>query len=48
MTYWIVIAMIFVAILAVALVAATAPDTNDNEVADDPSREQGSPADDYS
>jgi hypothetical protein len=35
MTYWIVISMIFVAILAVALASGLAPDADDGAVADD-------------
>lgn len=35
MTYWIVITMIFMAILAVALATGLAPDSNASDVTDD-------------
>jgi hypothetical protein len=48
MTYWIVIAMIFIAIAAVALATAYASDSGPGAVADDDaSIEEGSSADDH-
>jgi hypothetical protein len=48
MTYWIVIVMIFVAILAVALASGFASDSEKGDVADDDARiEEGSSADDH-
>ncbi len=48
MTYWIVIAMIAVAILAVAAATAIAPDTQQTGDTDhDPPAEEGSTADEH-
>jgi len=49
MTYWIVIAMIFVAILAVALATRTPTEPDDGDISDqtDPT-EEGRPTDEHS
>ena len=48
MTYWIVISMLFMAILAVALATGLAPDADDGAVTqEEPLIEEGSPPHDH-